>query len=405
MSNYTLQNVSDDLAGVIHGKTVNKITNILSAFRRAANNTVANIDPDEMRIVTQLTIYDQVSDYLAPTDIKEKGIVDLRPQGRNRNVNDNFSSRMSKDANLKRLQNMLTVMDDKGLKFFRLFKWFTPGALTFDALDEINGWTATASAQNLSLDSIIYTNNALQFDIAAGANPTTGYIQSTKITSVDLTNYVNKSSGFFELYIPTQAILNAIVSVGLLWGNDTTHNYARTVTTPHLGTLKIGKNLMRFDWNGATPTGVFTPTAVDTARITITTNGTAISGLIVSKLFFSIGRIWDLEYFSKNLFNNGGTWSDVPADLNTTINLDTASYNIYFYEVALACLQQIQGKDALADRSFCQDQLYGNTAKDIQGAYNVYKDNNPDQREKVTQTWYSNTQFRRGFDRYRRPGF
>ena len=407
MSNYTLQNISDDLSGIAHGKTINKFTNLFSIFRRAAQNLLGVIDPDETRIITQITIYDQVSDYdLSGTSIKEKGVVDFRPQGRTRPLYDNFSMRMSKETNLKRLENMLTVMNDGGQQFLRIFKWFTPGALTFDNLDVLTGWTATAAAQNIALDSIIYPQDAIQFDIAAGANPTTGYIQSTSIATADLTDYVNKSSAFFELYIPSAAALAAIISVNLRWGNDTTTKYYnRTVTAPHIGSLKVGKNLMRFDWNGATLTGVVTPTAIDSARITINTNGTAISALIVSKLFFSIGRVWDLEYLSKYLFSNGGVWSDVPSGLTTTLNLDTASYNGFLYEVALAGLQQIQGKDAMADRSYFQDQLYGNSAKNIAGFYPTYKKNNPSQREKVTQTWYSNIGSKKGWDKFRRPGW
>lgn len=405
---YTIQQAKDDLAGIVHGKTVNKITNIFSAATRAGRNLLAMVDPDETRQIAQLTLYDRVTDVAAPADLKEKRIIDIRPQfstTRDRSTADNLSNRMSKDFDMRRRWgSWFTVMDVNGLKYLRVKASLTPSALGLDTLDTINGWTADGTgAQNLALESIVYDQGAFQFDMAAGQS--TGYIQSTTIASVDLTTAVNKSAGFLELYIPTAAALAAIVSIDLRWGNDTTTKYYnRTITTAHLGALRVGKNTLRFDWNGATKTGAVDPATIDSARITINTNGSAISALIVSNLFFSIARIWEIEYYSKNLFQDkNGVWKSDTDDDEDVINLDVASYNIFLLEFALAGLQQIQGKDAAADRSFVEDQLYGNSAKNIIGAYPLYKENNPSQKEKVTQSYYNNFGFR-GADggRYRR---
>lgn len=394
---YTIANALDDLSGIVHGKTVNKITNVNAAAERAARNLLAMIDPDETRKITQITLYDKVLDYSAPSDLKEKRVVDIRPQfttARDRSVSDNLSNRLSKDFDMRRrFGSWFTVMDDGGTKYLRVKAELTPSALTFDTLNALGSWAATAAAQNLAVEDIIYPQGALQFDVAAGANPTSGYIQSTAITSQDMTSLVNKSAAFFELYIPTAAALAAIISLDLRWGNDTTTKYYnRTVTTAHLGALRVGKNTIRIDWNGATKTGAVDDTAINSARITVNTNGTAISGLIVSNLFFSIGRVWDIEYYSKYLFSNNGTWTDRVTGNTFTINLDTTSYNLWLYEFALAGLQQIQGKDAAADRDYFEAELYGNARK--VGKYAEYKKNNPSQTEKPTQTYYNNFGFR-----------
>lgn len=399
MSDYIFSQVKDDLSGIAHGKTVNKFTNVYSIARRASNNLLSTIDPDETRVIGQVTLYDQVYDYPSFSDLKGKGIIDIRPQkspSKQRSDADNLSSRMSKDFDMrKKWGSWFTVMNNGGLQYFRIKAQINPAATTLDSLDIVGGWAATAAAQNLSLDDIIYDQGALQFDIAAGANPTAGYIQSSTISAVDLTDYVNKSAAFFELYIPTAAVLAAIVSINLRWGNDNTTNYmSRTVTTPHIGAFKVGRNLIRMDWNGATKAGTIIATTIDSARITINTNGTAISALIVSNIFFAIGKVWDVEYYSKNLYTLNGVTTDKVTDDTTTINLDTDGYNIYLYEFALAGLQQIQGKDAMADRQYFQDQLHGNDSKDIEGLYNLYKTRNPSQREKVTQQYYNNFGFR-----------
>lgn len=392
---YSISEVEDDLSGIVHGKTVNKITNLPSAERRAARNLLAKIDPDETRRITQITLYDKVLDYAVPTDLKEKRIVDIRPQydpNNSRNASDNLGNRLSKDFDLRRgWGSWFTLMNDGGTPYIRVKAQLTPEALTLDDLTVLDGWVAIASAQNLAVEDIIHQQGALQFDIAAGAS---GYIQSSTITSQDFTDLVNVSSAFLELYIPTATALAAIISIDLQWGNDNTTNfYNRTITTPHLGSLKVGKNLLRFDWNGSTKHGIPDNTKIDSSRITINTNSTPISALIVSNLFFSIGRIWDMEYYSKYLFSDSGIWSPNVTDGDTTINLDEASYNLFLYELALAGLQQIQGKDAKTDRDYFYKELYGD-GQEVEGLYPLYKKNNPSQTEKPTQTYYSNLGWR-----------
>ncbi len=400
MSQYTIQQANDDLGGILHGKSINKITNPFSVARRAAQNVLAKIDPDETRQISQITIYDKVTDYAAPSDLKEKRVIDLRPQNstaRDRSVSDNLSNRMSKDFDMKkRWGSWFTVMDNGGTKYFRIKANLTPSAFTLDNLDAVDGWTADGvGAKNLASENIVYEQGALQFDINAGQ--VSGYIHSTSIVSEDMSDAVNKSSGFLELYIPTAAILATITSIELRWGNDdTTKYYSQTVTAAQLGALKVGRNTLNFQWNGATVVGIIDNTKIDSARITINVSGAiAISGLIVSNLFFSIAKIWDVEYYSKFIFRgSNGTWKDVPSDTTDIINLDTASYNLFLYEYALTALQQVQGKDAINDRSYFQDLLHGNAGKGIIGLYEEYEKNNPSQKEKVTSSYYSNFGFR-----------
>lgn len=396
---YSISQAFDDLSGIIHGKTVNKITNIDSVARRAAQNLLAMIDPDETRRIDTITIYDKILDVAAPSDLKEKRIIDIRPQfdtNNSRAGSDNLGSRFSKDFDLRRgWGSWFTVMDNGGTKYLRVKAEITPNALTLDGLDTLGSWAVGGSGQNIALESTIFPQGAIQFDIAAGVSPITGYVQNTAITQQDFTDLVNKSSAFFVLYIPSAAALAAITSVDLRWGTDMTANYYnRTVTAPHFGSLKVGKNIMRFDWNGATKTGTIDATKIDSARISVTTNGTAISALIVSNLMFSIGRVWEIEYYSKYIFSASGTWQDTVTDGGTLINLDTASYNLFLYEFALASLQQIQGKDAVVDRDYFQKLLHGDGNQ--AGLYEKYKKNNPSQTEKPTQTYYGNIGWRRG---------
>src|ERR1035437_2728906 len=115
---YTFQNAQDDLAGIIHGKNVSKITNINNAARRAGQNLMAKIDLDEVRVITTVNLYDQVLDTAIPSDLKEKAVIDFRPQFTttdDRPLSDNLSSRMSKDFDMRRrFGSWFTIMNNKG---------------------------------------------------------------------------------------------------------------------------------------------------------------------------------------------------------------------------------------------------------------------------------------------------
>lgn len=401
---YTYQNAQDDLSGIIHGKNVSKITNINAAAQRAGRGLLAKIDLDEVRVITTLNLYDQVLDTPVPADLKEKAIIDIRPQfstSTDRPLSDNLSSRMSKDFDMRRRYgSWFTIMNNKGVKYARVKAELTPSALSMDDLTEVDFWSNAVvnavpnGASAPFVDDIIFSQGALEFNISSGQ--TQGYISSSRLTSQDFTDFLNKSSAFFELYIPSAGALAAIQSIDFKWGSDLTANYYhRTITAPNFGSLQVGKNLLRFDWNGATTAGSPIITAIDSAQITVSTNGAEVDALLVSNIFFSIAVIWELEYYSKLLYSDSsGNWKSTLSDPTDVINLDEATYNLWLYEFAIACLQQIQGKNAEADLSFFRGELYGNTANDQEGLYEIYKKNNPSQREKVTSTYYNNFGFR-----------
>lgn len=402
MNPYTFQNAQDDLAGIIHGKNVSKITNIQSAAVRAGRGLLAKLDLDEIRVITTINLYDQVLDTPIPQDLKEKAVIDIRPQfttTSDRALSDNLSSRMSKDFDMRRrFGSWFTIVNNKGVKYARVKAELTPSALDLDDLSEVGSWSNAVinavpnGATAPFVDSIVYPDGALEFNILSTASQ--GYISSQALTAQDFTDYLNKSAGFLEFYIPSADALAAIASIDLAWGSDITANYYhRTVAAPNFGALQVGKNLLRFDWNGATKVGSPVIAAIDSAKITINTNGTEIDALIVSNLFFSMQIVWDLEYYSKYLYSSsGGQWKTTLTDPTDIINLDEATYNLWLYELSIACLQQIQGKDAAADLAFFKAELYGTASQE--GLYEIYKKQNPSQREKVTSTYYNNFGFR-----------
>lgn len=394
MSAYSIQNVSDDLSGILHGKTGKRITNFFGVCRRAASNLITHIDPDETRMYAPITLYDGVDDYALPmNDLKEKAIFDVRPQIRRRR-RDNLSLRFSKEFDQKKWDNWFTIEDADGTKWIRVSKRLDPAKSSVDPMDGSTTWTLSGGATNLVVDnlySVSDSGSSLRIDLS-GSSPgfLTNVSDAFTVAASTLSDWVSAASFFLWVYQPKSA--TDITTVKLRIGSDA-NNYYEMTGVIHFGSQQQGWNLFRFDWVNATKVGNPNSTSLSYARVELD-YPTPVLGVRLNNLFASLPKIWEIGYYSKFLFNNAGTWQDTVADYSTTINLDTASYNLYLYEVALEASQQVMGKDALADRKAIYDKLYTGVG-DVPSLYQSYMNNNPAQREKTTQTYYTGLRYKR----------
>src|ERR1700743_4007311 len=83
--------VESELQAMLHGTTLNQITDLFGVFNRAARRVLQDVDPQETKIVSQFgKIYDGYWDYPLAVDVKGNKIVDLFPQA-NRQLTDKFT--------------------------------------------------------------------------------------------------------------------------------------------------------------------------------------------------------------------------------------------------------------------------------------------------------------------------
>lgn len=356
---YSITNVITDLSGVIHGTTANKIPNIYGIFNRAARAVLLDVDPKEtQRIVQMAQVFNNVYDYPLPVDVKGDRIIDLRPQaGRTpdqiftQGYETNFDANKGFDFTEK-----IYTQWNSGVKTIRIEAPELLAPITLSNTSSTTGWTATASASNITLDT---TNNvagggALVFDLAAAGS--SGSIQINTLSQIDVTGRVNIDNLFFWVYLPTGS---GITSINLKWGSDYTANYyTYTATTTQQGTaFQNGWNLIAMPWASATKVGTPVITAYDSLQLTLVYNGTAQTGVKFCNVTSNTGFIFEIVYYSKFLFRDPSTnafqetVSDV-TDNNKIINLDTESYNLFFNKVAFFTAQSLQGADADYDASY-----------------------------------------------------
>lgn len=396
---YTIAQLKNDLAGVIHGTTLNQIQNLDGLIDRAARKLLGDVDPIETVRIQQITnaIYDQVYDYSCPTDVKGDRIIDIRPQV-NRTTSDRFFQVYNEEFDLYKATvepAEVTVQYNTAVKSLRINKNLLPGLLlnSCNSLTANGTWSVGGSATNLTLDELNYvgSNGSLRCDLSAGANPSTGYFENSAMGAIDLSRDEDIGALFLWVYLPTASNFTNII---LRWGSSSSDYWSVTATSANNSTaFQNGWNLIRFDWSGASETGTPDSSAVDYVRVTATYNGTAMSAFRLDNIVSQLGSIYEIEYYSKYLFrSSAGTFQETVSDDEDIVNLDTDSYNLLFNLVAYYAAQQQQGSNSGFDANFFLQQYEQDKAR--------YIAKNKSQVMKPRQEYYSMPKRRATFIRY-----
>ena len=348
---YLVSDLKSDLTAILHGTTIDQVVGVDALIDRAARQLLLDVDPQETKRSQQLNnqVYSSVYDYQLPSDLKGDKIIDIRPQV-NRGLGDNPTQTYSKNFDLKKTNNSFDVKYNSGVKSLRYSKTVKAGALLNEA-DSItsNGtWAVGGDATNLTEDGIQFVSGSSSLNFDLDGSTTSGYIQNSTMTAVDLSESEDISSIFVWVYIPDTSI---ITSVDLRWGSSTTAYWNRTVTqTQDTTAFQTGWNLLRFDWNGATETGSPDSSAINMLRVTINYDGTADTDFRVDNIISRRGAIFLIDYYSKFIFrSSAGTWQETVSDDTDIINLDTDSYNLLLNKVAEYASRNIQGEDSAFD--------------------------------------------------------
>lgn len=352
MANYSVLNAKADLTGLIHGTTLNKVTNITGLFNRAARQVLSDIDPQETKRYTLTgAVFSQVFDYACPTDLKGTKIVDIAPQV-NRNPSDIFLSKYNQTFDIAKnfsVQDMFTVVYDQGVRSLRMNFNNAPAPVVIDTVSSIseNGtYFVATGASNLSENNqnFVVGGGSLQFNLLAGQ--TTGYLENSTLNPIDLSDELNQGTQFLWVYLPDSS---SISSINLRWGSSSSNYYPSSVAVTQSGTaFADGWNLLAFSWPTSS-TGTPDVTAIDYIRVTFTYDSTLQTGILVNGLTSQLGSLLSLEYYSEDLFRDSltGAFQATVTDDSNLINLGIESYNIFLNQLAYIIAQQLQGKDAL----------------------------------------------------------
>jgi hypothetical protein len=349
---YSVLNLQTDLTGVAHGTTLNSIVNLTGVINRAARQLILDVDPQETKRYAQLPqVFTGVWQYAAPADLKGNAIFDIRPQTP-RLPFDLYLQQYSQAFDINKNNSILDSFNidfSSGVKTILINSnaLVTPTVVNDAATLAGNGtWGVGGGATALVVDNINYIadGGSLKFNLSAGQS--SGYVENTASSAVDISAQLNQGTLFLWTYMPVAA---SITSVNLRWGSSTGNYYNQTATVAQNGVaFQNGWNLLSFAWNGAAVTGVPDPTKITYMRVTWNYDSTLQTGIGLNWITSAPGTIMVVGYYSKYLFRNvSGVWIEQTSNASDLINLDTDSYNLLFNLVGYMVAQQTQGLDAL----------------------------------------------------------
>lgn len=394
MPQFTISNVKQDLENLVHSSTLDRVNNLNSVFQMSARNMLMRIDPAETKRIAQITnaLYDEVYDYSAPSDLKGNKVIDIRPQV-SRAASENMSQRFGKRFDLRKAYNTFQVRDDDMTKSLRISADLTASVSLngCNSLTSNGSWAASGDATNLTADTLNYVSGSasLNFDMTGSA--TTGHLTNSTMTAVDLEDEEDIGRVFIRFYIPSTARTN-VSSLTLRWGSSSSAYWEKSATSPwNKSSWETGWNIVAFDWSDATETGSPDSTAVDYLRLTLTvTSATAETDFRLDKIACAAGEIWEIEYYSKYLFQtSGGTWQETTSEDTDYVNLDTDGLNLFENECGLNIAHQLEGQDSTFDVSYFMNVLGLDEEGNITGGlYLKYIQDHPSEAIKPRGTYY-----------------
>ena len=397
---YTIQQIEEHLVGMGHSSTLAKIRNPYALYERVANTVMSKIDPiTTMRLqaLTQI-VHDDIYDYSLPDDYKKA--IDLIPQDE-RTVSDIVQRQYAGNFDLKKAfhNKEISVEGKDGTKYLRV-NWRTTPPKVVHNMNSVtsNGtWSVVAGATNLVADSIYkYSGSAsLRFDVASTGDG----IQNTSFSAIDLSTWDEVADFFARVYIPDATKVTSITGI---FGNDVTTAFWTGVaqTAQADGTaFRNGWNLIKIPWSTATETGTVAPATIDSFKLTFTVSG-ALADIRVDNITVSVGRPFDLKYYSGYLFqNSSGTWIKQPTSPSDVLLLDEMGLNIFANEALVEMAQQMEGEDSTFDITIARSRLNGDSTSPDPvlriGYYAKYRSEYPSQSKKAVTRWFTPPRFNR----------
>ncbi len=395
MAQKNVANLNDSVSGILQGLDLNNVTNLFLAYERTARQLASKISIPTVMGRQNMTLYDGVIDYLAPSDLLGTNIVDMQPQGISRNANDyvykDGISDFDRTKGYLRNGTRITFEARKGTDIMRVVSTRPTPKIELDPCTATTGWVASGSASGITLDQTVLYQlpGSLRF-LLTGAS--TGILTKT-IPSNDLTSYIGVGVMFLAIRIPSTETLANLTSITIRLGSSSSAYYSVIATTGLLGAFTLGEWLLvPFDLSTATTIGSPTITAITYAQIRIATAGT-ITNFYIGDLWIALPTPNTVIYETASIFMVSG--SNPSQSINTasdTIILNDAAYAIYEQECAATIAMQQGGTTGTAVLATINETLNGKVARNgrkiADGLYDIYWANNPSQTIKQIGNYY-----------------
>lgn len=377
--------LKDSITGILSGLNLNNVQNLNGAIERGARKLTQLVKIPEAMGRQNITLYDGVYDYLAPTGIFGSSLIDFRPQGIVRNMRDqSYKIYIDKfdmtKAHLGQGTN-LTFEYRNGVPIMRVAKSALHVKATLDTCQETTGWTAGGSASGLVIDNTAYYQGvgSLRFNLASSGSQ--GYIEKT-LTVQDLTTYLGVGVVFVAIEMPSTNITN----VGIRLGSSSANYYQASNTSGILGAFTSG-NFLIVACDLASSTTVGTPDISKIAylRVYMDYDGTAMSNVRIGGVWASLPSLYEVLFQTAGIFKtSGGTISNSIVNNNDEIILADDTYTIFEHVASWEIAKSVSGGEATNFTEQEKDELFN----PINGLITLYRTDHPSQELRSLSNYY-----------------
>lgn len=378
----TINQIKNIIGRKFRGANIDDVQGIsdYTVFEEAGSNLLSRIDPYETVRTAEVSLFNEVYDYTAPTDMKGKKILDIRPQDRRNGVDFRQTYTEDFDRDKDGEDSWFSVQFDEGSKFIRIDKAVSNSVNVTDT--ESTKYTAGTGVSNIAEDTILRLGGvqSIRFNASLGQN-----LLTYTGTAIDLTAHEQKASLFVSVYYPDSSL---ITSLKVRIGSSASDFYEITGAI-HIGSIRNGINLYRFDWNGVAETGTVDIANIDYVRYELTTTG-ADTDIRIGRLSSKLPELYEIVYYSNGLFRpaSGSTWLSLPTADTDILNLETEAQNIFIYEACVVIADDMQyEKEAQKFRTHLGIDGLGQMTG--QGLYGNYKKDKPSEAIRPTSRYYT----------------
>lgn len=397
MPKRTVEDLQNNVSAILTGLDLSQVDDLNGCFERAAVTLIQQADVPEASGRTPFFLYAGVTDYPVGSYIFGAALVDLRPQGLNRQpwdtVQKTYIERFDRYKQWQTPSGYLVTFEYyEGQQVMRVNSSQAQQGLIVSGMSSTTGFTSGGNASGLALDTTVYWQQpgALRFNLAAaGSQGTLSYGPVTTQPNIDLTPYAGVGVAFVPVMLPQTGVVTGIT---LRIGSSPGNYYQVTSTAPFAAPF-VANYYQQVPFNLANATTVGSPILTQAGNyfeLIFTYNGTALSNVRVGGLQISLPSAQEMLYYSPAIFQ---ATNAVPLPTITsasdTIILGQPAYNLYVREAARAVAIQQGGSFNSGIIAQLDEELYGvygNTERP--GLYAKFRGSNPSEELRVVGNWY-----------------
>lgn len=399
MPTKTVEDLQNDVTSILTGLDLSDVINLFGDFERAVSTFIQKADVPEASGREPFFLYDGVTDYNPTTTIFGAALVDLRPQGQNREPWDGvvktYVAQFDRTKSWKTPSGYLVTFEYfNGNPIMRVNSAKAPQRLILDSMSQTNGWATGGSASGLAVDQTVYWQQpgTLRFNLAASGSE--GTLSKTIASpNIGLSAYIGVGVAFIPVMMPAAAI-GHVTAIKLKIGSDIHNYYEMTQTIPFAFEEAIANffQLWAFDMSTATTVGV--PVAASAGNyfeVLVEYDGTAITNLRMGGLWVSLPSPQEMLFYSTAVFQgaNATTPSKTITDATDVIIFGDPAYNIYVREAAREVARSQGGTLGSGVIAQIDQELNGVRGDDMNpGLYAKFRGSNPSEELRTVGNWY-----------------